>query len=86
MQKLEKWPESYRLYERLKRERGLSDYRVAADVGTRQSTFTKWRQLGYVPKYALMSKIAVELSTPEELHTAAEFYEADIKAAAGEVS
>lgn len=39
-----------KLYERLKKERGITDYRVSQDTGISRSTLSEWNAGQYMPK------------------------------------
>lgn len=48
----------YEIYERLRDERGLSDYAIAKELGIGRSTFSEWKKGDYTPKYDKLKKIA----------------------------
>jgi len=48
----------YEVYKRLRDAKGLSDYRVAADLGLSRSTFSAWRDGKYELKNDKLQKIA----------------------------
>lgn len=65
---------SYKLYQEITQERGISSYRVALSTGIPESCFSQWKHRDIVPKYDRMSRIAEFLSTPERPLTASVFY------------
>lgn len=70
--------ESYKLFQQIITERGLSSYRVAMDSKVPQSAFSLWKLHDIVPKYDRMKRIAAALSTPERPLTANSFLDLDI--------
>ena len=48
----------YETYERLRNERGLTDYRVAVETGIAKSTFSDWKNNRSKPKVDKLKKIA----------------------------
>ena len=47
-----------KLYERLKAEKGITDYKVAQDTGVPRSTLSEWGQGKYIPKADKLLKLA----------------------------
>ena len=50
--------EMYDIYERLRDINGLTDYKVAKDLGFSRTTFVSWRAGKYTPKLDKLKKIA----------------------------
>ncbi|MCI9592264.1 MAG: helix-turn-helix transcriptional regulator [Lachnospiraceae bacterium] len=56
----------YEKYVRLREEKGVTDYRVAADTGITKSTFTDWKTGRSEPKIDKLKKIAYYFGVPVE--------------------
>lgn len=69
--------ESYKFYQKITAERGLTSYQVSIKTGVPQSTFSLWKNHGIVPKWKRMVKIAQFLSTPEKPLATDDFYRLD---------
>ena len=48
----------YEIYSKLRDDRGLSDYKVAQDLGFSRSTLTQWKTGAHQPKADKLQKIA----------------------------
>ena len=48
----------YKIYEKLRDEKGVTDYRVAQETGLESSTFSNWKAGRYSPKLDKLKKIA----------------------------
>lgn len=48
----------YKVYERLRDEKGLTDYRVALETGIPKSTFSEWKSGRSTPKLDKLVKLA----------------------------
>ena len=47
-----------KLYERLKAEKGITDYKVSQDTGVPRSTLSEWGKGKYQPKADKLMKLA----------------------------
>ena len=47
-----------KLYERLKAEKGITDYKVSQDTGIPRSTLSEWGKGKYLPKTDKLLKLA----------------------------
>lgn len=56
----------YEQYEKLRNEKGVTDYRVAIETGIPKSTFTDWRQNRSQPKVEKLKKLAAYFEVPIE--------------------
>ena len=54
----------YEVYAKLRDERGLSDYKVAQDLGFSRSTLTQWKNGDHQPKAEKLQKIADYFGVP----------------------
>ena len=54
----------YEIYERLKSEKGVTDYQVAQATGTATATLTAWKQGKYTPKIDKIQRIAAYFGVP----------------------
>ena len=48
----------YAIYERLRDDKGVTDYRVAAETGISRSTLSEWKRGKYEPKVDKLIRIA----------------------------
>lgn len=48
----------YKIYEKLRDEKGVSDYRVAKETGISSSSFPNWKAGRYQPKSDKLKKLA----------------------------
>lgn len=48
----------YQIFDKLRKNKGVSVYRVAKETGISQSTFTAWKSGEYVPKHEKLVKLA----------------------------
>lgn len=56
----------YKIYAQLRDERGLTDYRVAKDLGLQTATFSEWKKGTYQPKVDKIAAIARYFDVPLE--------------------
>lgn len=56
----------YEKYETLRDEKGITDYRVAADTGITKSTFTDWKSGRSKPKVDKLKILADYFGVPIE--------------------
>lgn len=56
----------HEIYERLKTEKGVSDYEVAKRTGVSQTTLSAWKNGRYTPKVDKIMKIADYFGVPLE--------------------
>lgn len=56
----------YKKYEKLRDNRGVTDYRVAEDADVTRSTFSDWRSGRSYPKFEKLQKIAAYFGVPIE--------------------
>ena len=56
----------YEKYETLRDEKGVTDYRVAADTGITESTFTDWKSGRSKPKVDKLKILADYFGVPIE--------------------
>lgn len=54
----------YYIYEKLRDERKLSDYRVSKDTGIPTSTLTEWKHGTYTPKLDKIMRLANYFDVP----------------------
>lgn len=57
---------NYKKYEKLRNERGLTDYRVCKETGISTATMSSWKQGIYTPKVEKMSKLSKFFGVPLE--------------------
>lgn len=48
----------YKIYERLRNERGVTDYRVGKETGIGSASLSNWKAGRYAPKIDKLKKIA----------------------------
>lgn len=53
----------YKNYERLKEERGVSDYKVSDETGVSRSTLSEWKTGAHTPNTENLKKIAAFFET-----------------------
>lgn len=58
--------EAYRLYAKLRDERGMTDYEVSKETGIAAPTLSAWKSQEYMPKADKISKIAKLFNEPIE--------------------
>ena len=51
----------YENYEKIRQERGVSDYKVAGDAGISRSTISEWKTGAHTPSLENLQKIAKAL-------------------------
>ena len=56
----------YSVYEKLRDDRGVTDYAVSKATGLNRSVFTEWRRGTYSPKRTNLEKIADYFDVPVE--------------------
>lgn len=56
----------YERYEKLRNERGVTDYKVATDTGITKSTFTDWKNGRSAPKAEKLYVLAKYFGVPME--------------------
>lgn len=56
----------YEVYANLRDSKGITDYRVAADLGFSRTTLTEWAKGTYTPKVDKLKKIADYFGVPLE--------------------
>lgn len=56
----------YEVYQRLRDEKGVSDYRVSEDTGIAKSTFSEWKKGVYSPKLDKIVLLAQYFGVPLE--------------------
>lgn len=54
----------YNIYEKLRNERKLTDYKVSKDTGIPASTLTAWRKGTYTPKLDKIMRLANYFDVP----------------------
>jgi transcriptional regulator with XRE-family HTH domain len=54
----------YEKYVQLKKEKGITDYKVAKETGITRSTFTDWKNGVSIPKAPKIHKIAIFFNVP----------------------
>ena len=54
----------YEIYKALRDKKGLSDYRVAKDLGFSRTTLCNWGKKQYTPKLDKLKKIADYFGVP----------------------
>lgn len=57
----------YEVYEKLKTERGVTDYQVAKATGTAAATLSAWKQGQYTPKIDKIKRIADYFNVPVDV-------------------
>ena len=63
----------YKLYERLRNEKGWKDADIVKKTGIGQGVFSDWKNGRYTPKIDKLQKIADALSVPVEYLTTGKF-------------
>ena len=56
----------YEIYERLRNEKGVTDYEVAKQTGIPTATLSNWKAKRYTPKFDKIAKIAEYFGVPLE--------------------
>ena len=56
----------YTKYEKLRNEKGVSDYRVSRETGIPKSTFSEWKAGRSKPKLEKLQKLAKYFNVPIE--------------------
>ena len=56
----------YEIYEKLRDERGVTDYRVATDLGLSRSTLSEWKSQKHKPNLDTLLKLASYFSVSVE--------------------
>lgn len=57
----------YKIYEKLRDARGITDYRVSKDTGIPRSTLFDWKEKKYTPKIDKLLILADYFGVPIEL-------------------
>lgn len=56
--------DTYKAYAFLRDSKGVTDYRVAKDTGIQRSTFSNWKNKGFVPKIEKLKTISNYFGVP----------------------
>ena len=56
----------YEKYAKLRDEKGITDYRVAADTGISTATLSNWKKGNYAPKFDKLLILAKYFGVPVE--------------------